>query len=367
MDKACSCNQFGSVRDDCEQMTGRCVCKHDINGMKCDVCPHGSVLHVDGCTDISIAIPVLSTCKEHQCYFGAICEEKGNHSICVCDFKCANNNKHEILHSNKQIEETVCGSDGSTHTSECHLLLYSCKFQKKVEVLHSNPCTDEDLMNIRKKKRSLPKYYQKREHYVKWKGFDDTKPTSVYSPSNHKIHYFNGNNFLKYFVRPTSITSPFMLSNKMTIEMWFLSSVLNGICFYYNNSYKIGYTTLYWSLTISLVDGFAQMKVDIISIMTRRSKVCDEVLTSGQTIKISEWNVIKAEINLDSDSIQIEMNSGPLISRQEVVLQCFGLKPAAFDSIKAIGAFYIGGAPLLKGNNFVGALKKFSINGYEIR
>ena len=135
----------------------------------------------------------------------------------------------------------------------------------------------------------------------------------------------------------------------------------------YKNSYKIGYTTLYWSLTIRLVDGFAQMKVDIVSIMTRRSKICDEIVTSGQPIEFTDWNQLSAEINLDSDSIQIQLNSGPLISRHEIALQCFGLKPAAFDNIKAIGAFYIGGSPLLRSNNFKGAIKHFSINGFEIK
>lgn len=48
---ACSCDQYGSVRDDCEQMTGRCVCKHGINGMKCNICPAGTVLGPDGCMD----------------------------------------------------------------------------------------------------------------------------------------------------------------------------------------------------------------------------------------------------------------------------------------------------------------------------
>jgi len=40
----------GSVRNDCEQMTGRCVCKHGLQGMKCNVCPEGSILGPDGCT-----------------------------------------------------------------------------------------------------------------------------------------------------------------------------------------------------------------------------------------------------------------------------------------------------------------------------
>ena len=29
---ACGCNSFGSVRDDCEQMTGRCMCRPAITG-----------------------------------------------------------------------------------------------------------------------------------------------------------------------------------------------------------------------------------------------------------------------------------------------------------------------------------------------
>ncbi|GFQ66511.1 agrin [Trichonephila clavata] len=47
----CDCNFRGSARDDCEQMTGRCVCKHGILGMKCDICPEGTVLGEDGCMD----------------------------------------------------------------------------------------------------------------------------------------------------------------------------------------------------------------------------------------------------------------------------------------------------------------------------
>ena len=47
---ACGCNMFGSVRDDCEQMTGRCVCRVAITGQKCNLCPDGKVLSPEGCT-----------------------------------------------------------------------------------------------------------------------------------------------------------------------------------------------------------------------------------------------------------------------------------------------------------------------------
>lgn len=40
---------MGSVRDDCEQMTGLCSCKTGITGMKCNQCPNGSKLGMTGC------------------------------------------------------------------------------------------------------------------------------------------------------------------------------------------------------------------------------------------------------------------------------------------------------------------------------
>ena len=51
---ACQCNVFGSVRDDCEQMTGRCVCKPGVTGSKCNICPNGKELGPQGCTGIPL-------------------------------------------------------------------------------------------------------------------------------------------------------------------------------------------------------------------------------------------------------------------------------------------------------------------------
>lgn len=49
---ACGCSAFGSVREDCEQMTGRCVCKPGIQGQKCTVCSnHEHTLGPNGCFD----------------------------------------------------------------------------------------------------------------------------------------------------------------------------------------------------------------------------------------------------------------------------------------------------------------------------
>lgn len=46
---ACNCDPAGSVRDDCEQMSGLCSCKTGVKGMKCNVCPDGSKMGMSGC------------------------------------------------------------------------------------------------------------------------------------------------------------------------------------------------------------------------------------------------------------------------------------------------------------------------------
>ena len=45
----CHCSPYGSVRPDCEQMSGRCICKPGISGDKCDTCPDGSAVTPQGC------------------------------------------------------------------------------------------------------------------------------------------------------------------------------------------------------------------------------------------------------------------------------------------------------------------------------
>ncbi|ESN94519.1 hypothetical protein HELRODRAFT_164375 [Helobdella robusta] len=46
---ACNCNALGSFRSDCDQMTGRCLCKGHAMGDKCQYCLNGSWLTEQGC------------------------------------------------------------------------------------------------------------------------------------------------------------------------------------------------------------------------------------------------------------------------------------------------------------------------------
>ena len=45
----CNCSPYGSVRSDCEQMSGKCICKPGISGDKCDTCPDGTSVTLKGC------------------------------------------------------------------------------------------------------------------------------------------------------------------------------------------------------------------------------------------------------------------------------------------------------------------------------
>ncbi|XP_067139289.1 agrin-like isoform X1 [Centruroides vittatus] len=126
----CACDPNGSVRDDCEQMTGRCVCKSNVQGMKCDICPPNTELGPEGCTDGSISRPVAGTCDKLTCHHGATCREKDGRVQCICDFHCAP----------EESRNPVCGSDGNTYGSECQLKLFGCRYQKLINLRNYGPC-----------------------------------------------------------------------------------------------------------------------------------------------------------------------------------------------------------------------------------
>ena len=37
------------MRNDCEQMSGKCICKPGIKGDKCDICPDETQISPSGC------------------------------------------------------------------------------------------------------------------------------------------------------------------------------------------------------------------------------------------------------------------------------------------------------------------------------
>ncbi|XP_035709385.1 agrin isoform X4 [Folsomia candida] len=129
--RACGCSRFGSVREDCEQMTGRCVCKASVLGHKCDSCVEGEFLSPYGCTTDPTNLG--RNCDEVVCTYGAECEQDGDRAGCMCNIVCSDMSENE---------QEVCGSDGFTYESECLVRLQSCRDQKPIWVVHKGPCPD---------------------------------------------------------------------------------------------------------------------------------------------------------------------------------------------------------------------------------
>ncbi|KAM4737420.1 agrin isoform 3-T3 [Anableps anableps] len=124
----CSCDPTGSVRDDCEQMSGLCSCKTGVKGLKCNVCPDGSKMGMNGCDNGPDA---PKSCEELVCSFGATCIEENGQAHCQCPPPdCDLRNKTK-----------VCGSDGVTYADQCQLRTIACRQDKDVTVQHFGQCT----------------------------------------------------------------------------------------------------------------------------------------------------------------------------------------------------------------------------------
>ncbi|KAM6981820.1 agrin isoform 2-T2 [Tautogolabrus adspersus] len=125
----CNCDATGSVRDDCEQMSGLCSCKTGVKGMKCNVCPDGSKMGMNGC-DKGPEAP--TSCEELVCNFGSSCIELSGQAHCECPSPdCDEKNKTK-----------VCGSDGVTYADQCQLRTIACRQDKDITVQHFGQCTE---------------------------------------------------------------------------------------------------------------------------------------------------------------------------------------------------------------------------------
>ncbi|KAM6929895.1 agrin isoform 2-T2 [Lycodopsis pacificus] len=126
----CNCDATGSVRDDCEQMSGLCSCKTGVKGMKCNVCPDGSKMGMNGC-DKGPEAP--ASCDQLVCLFGATCMEENGQAHCECPPPdCDEKNK----------TKQVCGSDGVTYADQCQLRTIACRQDEDVTVQHLGQCTE---------------------------------------------------------------------------------------------------------------------------------------------------------------------------------------------------------------------------------
>ncbi|XP_074654555.1 agrin-like [Tubulanus polymorphus] len=237
----CNCNMFGSVRDDCEQMTGRCMCKKNIHGMKCNRCPDGTILGPGGCSsDLQSKLgPSPVTCHKVQCFHGSKCQVENGRAKCLCLFEC--DDREGAL---------VCGSNKETYGGLCSLQFEACRLQEEITVEHYGACSDKyygptpSPSRSRKTTRHIhisapkttrhvltptekPKSHKKR----KWKG-KKKKGGKVISDRLQgdeaaavKVPQFSGSSFMELTMMP-------MPNRDIEVQMEFRSLNNDGILLY---------------------------------------------------------------------------------------------------------------------------------------
>ena len=75
-------------------------------------------------------ISVVDPCDKLSCEFGAKCRVRSDKSAeCTCDI-CEPDSK----------ANPICGKDGKTYSSYCHLRAAGCKQRQVIMILKNEPC-----------------------------------------------------------------------------------------------------------------------------------------------------------------------------------------------------------------------------------
>ncbi|XP_077592659.1 tomoregulin-1-like [Stigmatopora nigra] len=72
------------------------------------------------------------TSKCGNCKFGAECDEDSEDTLCMCNIVCSGHN-----------DNPVCGTNGVTYETPCHVREASCLKQTKIDIRHVGRCQDK--------------------------------------------------------------------------------------------------------------------------------------------------------------------------------------------------------------------------------
>uniref|UniRef100_T1L3L3 Agrin n=1 Tax=Tetranychus urticae TaxID=32264 RepID=T1L3L3_TETUR len=333
----CSCNKNGSVRGDCEQMTGRCVCKQGLQGVKCDICPEDALLLPQGCT-ISINLTKLypESCSTINCLFGAKCEslDEGG-SRCVCNIDCSPEEK---------VSDKVCSSDGTIFPNECQLKIYSCRMQRPLTTLYKGPCklfessnTNNDKDNNNNDIETITQGPLRRSNV------QHKTPSSTPTPNKSSIISIPG------FLGNSLIELPRLQAySRLSIEMEFISYTESAILLY--NGQTVSGEGDFVSLSIR--KGHIEFRYDLGSGMViLRSK---EPIVIGSTVRFVAKRYHKDGI--------LSVEGQPDVT---------GSSPGSLKSLDLAENLYLGWIPTNRSNvynniglrsAFIGCLYRFNVD-----
>ncbi|XP_054715535.1 agrin-like [Uloborus diversus] len=356
----CNCNPYGSIRDDCEQTTGRCVCKHGIQGMKCDACPSGMVLGPEGCLDESQANATAVSCDDLRCFHGARCVEIDFVPQCSCDFKC----------SPADSRDPVCGNDGNTYGSECQMRLFSCRNQKPITIRYYGVCGRN---NETEKSTSTSPRLPKRRSYVKKSDSKSTREVTMNLPENlymtTKAQFMNITTtalpILAFAPDPdipieipsfsgASYMELYKLEaySRLSLEMEFKSFARDGILLY--NGPTESKSADFVSL--SLKDGFIEFRYNLGSGAV--------VLTSSERIQLGKYQRVIAKRYLKDGMLAVD--------GQENV---HGKSLGTLSSLDLVNNLYVGYVPGLSKivaantgveNGLIGCIRRLKIDRRDV-
>lgn len=79
-------------------------------------------------------------CANISCEYYSVCKSQGigQAGICVCPSDCIEEDQDVVIVESEG--KKVCGTDGQTYPSECHMKIAACKKQQYIVVANKGDC-----------------------------------------------------------------------------------------------------------------------------------------------------------------------------------------------------------------------------------